>query len=168
MSSEQEKKLVSLLKQLKNEGRRLPNFPLQVFYEISQLTRLTAVEVLITQDGKDFLLTERRDDYWDGWHIPGGFIGYTENAEQACNRIAQKEINVKVRLQNIREIYFWEKHPYGNPISLVCVCTAVSDLEKRTDGTFYTSDTKPKDIIFPHILFIENFIKGESKTVGFN
>jgi ADP-ribose pyrophosphatase YjhB (NUDIX family) len=147
--------LVKLLKQVKTEGLYPPNLPEKVWNEIATLVPLPAVEVLIVKDSPTrFLLTERHDKNWNGWHIPGGFILYKESLEDACHRIAQKELGVSVRLKKFVTIYAWKNHPYGAPLSIICLCKTN---QKPKDGKFF--EKIPNDIISHHGDFIKAAIK---------
>ncbi len=38
------------------------------------------------------LLSYRKDEYYDGWHVPGGYLGAKETAAQAVRRILMREL----------------------------------------------------------------------------
>ena len=114
---------------------------------------LPSVEVLITKTGKDFLLTYRDDDYWHGWHIPGGFMLYQESIEHACQRLARKEVGIKVKFQRLITAYMWLDHPFGSPLSLVCLCTTK---DAPSDGQFFTEI--PENMVNHHDEFVKEFL----------
>lgn len=156
MRAEEIDKLVKYLKKLRKEKLVPPKMPYPVWLELAKIFPLAAVEVLITTDGKDFLLTERDDEYWNGWHIPGGFILAKETFAQACSRLALKELLVKTYFQYISGVYVWNKHPFGAPISIVCVCKTK---ESQQVGKYFTEI--PNSAIEFHKTFIEDFLLGK-------
>jgi len=146
--------LVSLLQTLKADGLLSPKMPLPVWKAINGVVPMPVVEVIVTSTEKDFLLTYRKDEYWDGWHIPGGFFFYRESVADACRRVALREIGIEVRFERMIDAYMWPDHPYGSPLSLVCVCHA-KELPK--EGTFFTEI--PEDIIVHHGDFLRTFLQ---------
>ena len=153
MTEEKIQQLVDLLKELKASNLLPPNMPFQVWKELVTIFPAPAVEVLITQNNKNFLLTERHDEFWNGWHIPGGFILAKENIIDACNRLAQKELGIGVEFQKILTTYAWPNHPYANALSIVCVCKPLGDPKV---GKYFTKI--PENVIKNHIQFLETFL----------
>lgn len=154
MTKTEVKQLVKLLNKLKNDGLQPPNTPLEVWLEFNRLLPLPTVEILVTRNGRDFLLTERHDQYWNGWHIPGGFMLYKETVEGACQRLARKELGIKVVVNQVIDVYVWQDHAYGAPVSIVCLCSANREPK---DGQFFTKI--PKETISRHVKFLNNFLK---------
>ena len=85
--------LVNLLAKLKTEGLEMPNMPSVVWLAINKLVPLPAVEVLITRSGEEFRLVYRKDQYWDGWHIPGGFYSLKNRSKKVV--IESRERNLE-------------------------------------------------------------------------
>jgi ADP-ribose pyrophosphatase YjhB (NUDIX family) len=117
---------------------------------------LTYPEVLVFRRQYDtwvkppqILLTHRRDDHWKGWHIPGGrWADPTLTLEQACQSIARRELGLPVVLQHPLMFEKWNDHPYGNPLSLVCICSTPVDVIETEDMRFF--DHVPEPIVSPH------------------
>lgn len=147
-------KLVKLLKELKKDDLLPPKMPFEIWTEIMTMVPAPAVEVLITKDGKDFLLTERNDKYWNGWHIPGGFLLAKEKIEDACERLAQKELGISVEMKKVLMIETWKNHPYANALSIVCICEPKGE---PGVGKFFTKI--PDDTINQHKVFLKKFLK---------
>lgn len=145
--------LINLLKKLKREKLTPPNMPFTLWRTIISIVPIPSVEVIITRSGKDFLLTYRKDQDWDGWHIPGGFILPRESIENACQRVAQKELGMKVEFQKIVSAFSWPDSPYGNDFSLICIC---STGEEPKVGKFFTEI--PEKIVSHHREFLEKFL----------
>lgn len=159
MTEQEIETLISLLHKLKKNNLHSLNVPLPLWYALCSVVTQAAVEVIITTNYKNFLLTERHDKHWDGWHIPGGFIGYRESIEEACIRVAQREVGITVHLEKVITAYSWKDHPYASAVSIVCICT--SD-QKPTDGKFFT--IIPKNIINHHDEFIQEFLEYVKKN----
>jgi ADP-ribose pyrophosphatase YjhB (NUDIX family) len=154
MNESDQKKLVKLLKNLKKEKMYPPNMPFEIWRAIQDLVPTPTAEVIITRTGKDFLLVERRDKFWGGWHIPGGFMAMGESSETACNRFSQKDLGIKVKFEKIVHVHAWTDHPYGHPLSLVCVCKPIGEPEA---GEYFTKIPSP--MIPHHGDFIKAFLK---------
>lgn len=156
MGEDEVSQLTALLRKLRNSGLVPPRMPYPVWLEIAGIFPLGAVEVLITKNGKDFLLTKRRDEYWNGWHIPGGFVLAGESFAQSCNRLALKELSTEVGLRYISGVYRWKDHPFGSPISIVCVCRMKG---KPSKGRFFRN--VPEDTISFHKKLVRDFLRGQ-------
>lgn len=154
MTEEQQAELISLLRLLKKDDLAPPKTPYEIWLEIGRLFPLPVVEVIVTRTGKDFLLTERHDKFWNGLHIPGGFVLYGESIAQACNRIAQKELGIDVKFEKVINAHAWEEETQGRPISIICEC---KPLGEPNDGKFY-SDI-PAEIIKEHKPFLKTFLE---------
>ncbi|MGF1612429.1 MAG: NUDIX hydrolase [Gammaproteobacteria bacterium] len=124
MQAGDQARLVDLLDRLVRDGGVLPRLPAAVFEIIGHVVPLVAVEIGITRAGGEILLTHRRDRQWNGWHLPGGFLGVRETLPAACNRIAGRELGVDVTLHRVVDIFCWPDHPLGSVLSVVCHCEA--------------------------------------------
>lgn len=145
--------LVSLLGKLRTDNLLPPNMPFDVWKALHQIVPIPAVEVIITSSGKNFLLTYRKDEYWDGWHIPGGYMQYRESIPNACKRIVQKELGMDVEFTKLIDAFMWPDHPYSSALSLVCVCTTA---DEPNDGEWFTDIPNP--MILHHGRFLEEFL----------
>lgn len=124
MDEREEAKLVELLGVLVRENHVLPRLPRAVFDVIGRVLPLITIEIGIIRAGEEILLTHRSDSHWHGWHLPGGFLGTNETLSAACNRIAQRELGIEVRLRRMIDVFCWSDHPQGSVLSLVCRCEA--------------------------------------------
>lgn len=154
MTNKDRVSLISLLDKIKKENLTVPNMPLDIWYALNKILPLAAVEVIVTNTGKDFLLTKRKDLFWDGWHIPGGFIGLNESIENACKRVAKEELGISVEFIEVLDAYVWPDHPYASSISIICKCKTS---DKPKTGKFFTKI--PKNIVNHHDEFIKIFRK---------
>jgi ADP-ribose pyrophosphatase YjhB (NUDIX family) len=149
--------LVRLLEQLRAEGLGVPHMPFEVLRTFRGLVMQTAVEVLLTNAEGAFLLTWRSDDFWHGWHIPGGYVAPEETTEAACRRIARRELGVDVTLRKLAGAYTWTDHPYASMISIVCQCDCG---QAPSDGRYFAAI--PDGVLPNHRPFLEAFLRGET------
>lgn len=127
MDAGDEARLVELLDLLARQGGALPSLPRAVFEIMGHIVPLVTIEIGITRAGREILLTHRSDRHWNGWHLPGGFLGTRETVPLACNRIAQRELGIDVNLRRVVDVFCWPDHPQGSVLSLVCHCEAWDD-----------------------------------------
>jgi ADP-ribose pyrophosphatase YjhB (NUDIX family) len=137
--------LAQLLQKLAAEGLGVPRAPKAVFLALKGVVAQPTVELLVTQDGRDVLLTRRDDDDWSGWHMPGGFVGAGEDLAAACDRIARRELGTPARLLRLIGHYTWTDHPYASALSLLCVCELSG---APNDGQYF--DPLPADLLLQH------------------
>ncbi len=154
MTPEEIAQLTALLRKLPEHHLLPPNMPLGVWKAIHGIVPIPAAEVIITKSGKDFLLVNRKDDDWDGWHIPGGYMHYRESIPDACTRLAQKELGITVTFEKLIDAYMWPDHPYSSALSLVCVCRAT---ETPAVGEFFMEI--PEKMIPHHGDFLKTFLE---------
>ena len=89
--------------------------------KFERLSMTTDILIFSVSDGKNenyrklnkkyfSVLLVKRDNYpfKDKWCLPGGFIGYHEDIEDAAKRILYQEANIK-------DIYLEQLYTYGNP-----------------------------------------------------
>lgn len=157
MTPERAKLFAELLEEVATvEGGFIPEV---AWMQLHRIVPMPAVELIIHQnERKEFLLTMRRDKFWNGWHIPGGFILQRETIPDATKRIVQRELKIQ-GVTNIKPIAIkkWDKHPYGSPISLVLVCSAVGKIEETEEMRFF--DHIPTPIIPNHEEFLGEFLR---------
>lgn len=156
MTEEEIKLLDKLLNQLITDDLAVPNMPKPIWKTLHRLIPWPAVEVLITQNGKDFLLTYRKDENWDNWHIPGGFMFPCEQVEEACRRVAKRELGIDIKFVKLLMTHAWQTNDHGTALSLLCVC---KPLGKPQDGKFFTEI--PEGIIPEHGEFVKKFLAGK-------
>lgn len=137
-----------LLEEVVRKGGYIPDAAWPHFH---QLTVLPYPEVAIVRerDGKwELLLTHREDEHWDGWHIPGGLwrVRDGEDFPTICGKIAQRELNVpadQVRFVRVVMVHVWTDHPYGHPLSVVCLCRTDREIEETETMQFFSIRNLP-------------------------
>jgi ADP-ribose pyrophosphatase YjhB (NUDIX family) len=152
VTEEEVQELARLLRKVSAEGLGVPHLPKDVFVAMRGVVTQLAVEVLVSQDGRDVLLTPRHDQHWAGWHLPGGFVGVSESLEQACSRIAHRELGVNATMTRLVGHYGWTDHPYASAVSLLCLCTLEGP---PSDGQYFAE--LPTTLIPQHRALLERF-----------
>lgn len=125
ISGEANRKVVSGVVQELKRFEPTPNLPLEVWKAIGRLVVQPAVEVVIEDQHGGTLLTRRKDQHWDGWHVPGGFMSPGESIQEACTRTALRELGADVKLNEVLDVVAWPSHPYAATVSLFCSCSLV-------------------------------------------
>lgn len=89
--------LVNKLRDMNFDAKN--GLPEELFLYISSLTPIPNVDLLITNDKNQILLSWRDDQYFGkGWHIPGGCIRFGETMIERVQKTAQKEIGTEVEV----------------------------------------------------------------------
>lgn len=151
----------SMLSQLLKEMRRDRGdyYPKEIWLDVHQIFALPYVELVIPRnaDGKwEIFLVQRpeTDPYWPAtWHLPGGLWRTHQTEVQACRSVARRELRVGVKFVDEIMTSKWRTHPYGNPISHVCVCIPTKRLRNARDRKYFRQ--LPRPFIPEQIAFVE-------------
>lgn len=86
------------------------------------------VEVIIQNDKKEVLLTERNIEPLKGrWHIPGGTVLKNERLEDAVKRVAKEELGVTIELKRMMGVIEYNlKNYFSQPIGIVFLTKIIS------------------------------------------
>lgn len=144
------------LEQLAEKLKSIPPFPrmpLEIFQALQKLLPMAAVELFVVRDDGSFALLERKGEF-NGWALPGGYMGLNETFEDACRRIAQKELGVKLKSIEFVYPFNWPegglRKAKGHAISFLFKCTAEND----SSLVRYFS-TKPEGILKHHAFMLD-------------
>lgn len=138
--------LAELLEEMRSEGGY---FPSEVWLQIHKTFALPYVELVIPRKSCGqwevfFVRRPATDPHWPSmWHLPGGVWRTQETEIQACNSVAQRELGIGIT--DIKEVmtYKWTTHPYGNPISHVCLCRPRPRPTRARDSGYFRRLPKP-------------------------
>lgn len=128
----------------------------------TKVPRLT-VDLIIVKE-KRFLLTKRSIKPFKGlWHFPGGGVEYREKIREAINRIAKKELGVKVISKKFLGYIETLKDGYGHSVSLIFKCKIVGNkkpkpLQQASKISFFNKI--PKKIIPKQEEFLKKNLEG--------
>lgn len=153
--------LSGLLKEVIRDGTDF--YPDEIWLDIHQLFALPYVELVIPRSicGQSEIFLVRRpatDPYWPSmWHLPGGLWRTHQSEIQACSSVARRELGVRIiRVEEVMT-YKWTTHPYGNPISHVCICQPKGKLTKAQDRGYFRQ--LPQPFIPEQIAFVETSLR---------
>lgn len=150
---------IQLIDALADEGGSFPNMPGEIFSVIGRIVPLIAVEIGLSRNTeREVLLTWRDDEVWHGWHLPGGYVGINESIEEACKRIALRELAVDLQFISLVDTFCWPDHPMGSVISLICHCELKTS---PNDGLWYS--TLPSPMVPHHATIASLFLDGTSQ-----
>jgi ADP-ribose pyrophosphatase YjhB (NUDIX family) len=152
VTDQEAQELARLLRKVSAEELGVPRLPKDVFVALRGVVAQPAVELVVSQNGRDVLLTPRQDKHWSGWHLPGGFVGVSETLEAACERIARKELGAHARMTRLIGHYAWTDHPYASALSLLCECTLD---DPPRDGEYFSQ--LPDRLISQHRRMLERW-----------
>ena len=78
---------------LDNPERGLPE---ELFRFVTELTPMVNVDLLVSDKKGNYLLAWRKDEFHDGWHIPGGIVRVREKLTHRIEQVALTELLCKV------------------------------------------------------------------------
>lgn len=114
-----------LAEELKKQSP-LPRLDLEIFNALRKLMPMVAVELFVTRTEGGFGLKRRKMGDMEGWVMPGGYIGFNETFEKACQRIAKRELEVEVKDIVFVHAYNWPEGSVrtapGHAVTLVFKC----------------------------------------------
>lgn len=152
---------------IQNPSKGLPE---EVFLFVSRVTPLINVDLLIKNERNQTLLTWRADNFFTGWHIPGGIIRYKETIAERLKAVAKIELDAEVEFNLVpfamNEIIVNERKNRGHFISLLYQCTLVTQPDERLRCKGYSPKPNewmwhsscPADIIPMHSKIYGKFI----------
>lgn len=137
LSAKEEKDLIKLLKKVK-----LPA-PYSVFRALCKSVPMVAVNLAVMPDDQHLLLTHRKDEFYDGWHIPGSILRYKENPKSVLKRVSHQEVGMKIKSPQFIN-YFMENDKRGQELVLLFVARPIGNPKI---GTYFKLNHLPKDLL---------------------
>jgi len=161
MKPERIKLFLELTEEIGQESKINGGFlPKEVWLAINKLVPRPVIELIVTRnEGREFLLVYRRDEWWDGWHVPGGYMLNNETIEDAANRMSRKDLGIGVAGLKVIGVFPQLKHPYygGSPLSIIIVCGPIGEIEENVDMRFF--DHVPEPMIFNHAKIAGHYLE---------
>lgn len=153
LTAEETDQLVSLLKKL--------TWPLdsRVFGALLNKTVSVPIELAVLNDKNEVLMFYRKDDEYDGNHMPGSVLRDTDTIEDVLERLRKGEVvggNVTspicIGLAEISKGSGSGQNPTRHEISLIYLCRLVG--EYRGSGKFYPLEKLPEDTLSHHRVLV--------------
>lgn len=68
----------------------------------------------------ELLLVKRAIDPWrEYWYLPAGYVENDEHPKSAAEREGYEETNLKIKAENLVNVYFYEDDPRGNGLLIL-------------------------------------------------
>ncbi len=116
-----------------------------VFDILCKITTHVACELIVVNQLGEILLTFRQDNFWQGWHFPGGLLRYRESFESRLKKVTKLELGVKLKSTKFLFPQNYTQSKRGHDVSLVFLCELKS---KPKIGKWFKQ--MPKNIISEH------------------
>lgn len=161
MNSTRAQMLAELLKEMRSDYGDY--YPDEIWPELHKTVALPYVELVIPRQVRgqwEIFLTRRpsSDPHWPStWHLPGGIWRTRQTQIEACQSVAHRELGINVTHAKEVLTYKWTTHPYGSPISHVCICRPKSGLVEADDRGYFAR--LPKPFIAEQVRFIRESVK---------
>lgn len=139
-----------------------------LFHAISRLTPVVNVDLLVQKhinNRKCTLLSWREDDFYTGWHLPGGVLRFKEELISRVTKVAEEELHSAVtHIQGpiaINEIMNSERDIRGHFISFLYSVKLNFNSDRQpitlshelSPGTLKWFDSPPTDLIRQHNIY---------------
>lgn len=146
--------------------------PDAVFAFVSSVTPMVNIDLLVRNAAAQTLLTWRDDEYYRGWHVPGGIIRFKERMVDRAAAVARTELGTDVVLQGapvaVNEIMHPTRDVRGHFISFLYECALVGAPPEGSryvggppkHGQWAWHATCPPDLIPQHQQVYRRFIDG--------
>ncbi len=156
-------KIIDILESsTQNPSKGLPE---ELFLFVSRITPLVNVDLLIKNELNQTILTWREDNFYTGWHIPGGIIRYKETIAERVKAVAKNELGTEVEVGTVplamNEKINTTRNTRGHFISLLYQCRLVTQPSEslRCKGSspkpyeWMWHSTCPSNLIKPHDMY---------------
>jgi ADP-ribose pyrophosphatase YjhB (NUDIX family) len=123
---------------------------------------IPTVDIIIEIEPKGIVLIKRKNPPY-GWAIPGGFVDYGENLEEAAMREAKEETNLDVKL--IRQFHTYsdpKRDPRHHSISTVYIAKAKGKPKAKDDALqigIFNESNLPDEMAFDHRSILSDYFK---------
>lgn len=124
---------------------------------------LTVDIIIQTNSGRFPLVKRLNDPFKNCWAIPGGFVDYGEELEQAACREAKEETSLDIELKGLVGVYSKkDRDPRGHTVTVVYYAISNNDdIKAGSDAKEVTLFTKEEllsmDLAFDHNIIINDF-----------
>lgn len=147
--------------------------PEELFLYVSSVTPIPNVDLLITNEKKQLLLSWRDDPYFGrGWHIPGGCIRFGETMYERIQKTALEEIGAEVIVNGgpiaVKDVICKGRTGLKNPnerghqLAILYDCNVQGnykicngDKKENAPGYLKWFDRIPEDILSVHEVYKE-------------
>jgi len=107
-------------------------WPKAIFDSLVKHVTFVACECAVIDSHGALLLTWRDDQFWKGWHIPGGLLRYKESFLTRIRATLKRETGLTVIRAKLLDVYNYQNDPRGHSISMLFLCTCRGSAKKGT------------------------------------
>ncbi len=147
---------ISLLARLLSRVRWPLPYP--VFVAMCKAVPMIAIDLAVIKDDRNILLTYRKDEFYDNWHIPGMILRNNDNVISRLKLVAKEELGIKIAKINFVGYYeYRDIREYG--ISLLFSARPAS---LPIDGKYFNIDKLPRKFLktqIPEIRLLKKFYR---------
>ena len=112
------------------------------------------VSTLIEKDGKVLMLKRAKEPFKNYWVLPGGFVDYDEEPDEAAVRETKEEIGLNVYVESVASVYRIGDDPIGVHIDIVYFGKAEGepklDMKDFTECRYFLPNKLPEEIAYKH------------------
>lgn len=132
----------------------------KVFRALCGITVTTPIELAVFNTKNEILLIYRKDEEYEGNHMPGTVLRDPETVQKAIKRLLNTEVGSSVTEPRslgwveVQKGKGADQDPNRHQIALLHACRLVSDYYKGK-GAFYSLDGLPEDTLPHHRMLIE-------------
>ena len=120
------------------------------------------VDIIIEYEDQGLVLIERQKPPL-GWALPGGFVEYGENLEEAAVREAKEETCLEVKLLGQLHSYSDpQRDPRHHTITTVFVALGTGTPEAASDAkslAIFPVDKLPQNLAFDHSKILQDYLR---------
>lgn len=124
------------------------------------------VSIVLYKEKKVLMIQRANEPFKGYWVLPGGFISYRENAEEAIKREAHEEVGVELKLEKVIGTYLIDTDPRGMHLDIIFAGTTTDDITLNNEDTnwkYFSPDSLPEKIAYKHRDAIIDWFKKGSK-----
>ena len=102
---------------------------------------------IVEKDDKILLLKRTHEPFKEHYNLPSGHVNDDESPEDAAIREIYEETGLKVKIESLFGIYFFDDHPDGYGINIVYKCHTIGgklkDTKEAKESRFFMIDDIP-------------------------
>lgn len=130
---------------------------------------LLAVDAIIIKDDKILLVKRKKEPFAGYFALPGGFVHYGEETEEAVIREVKEETGLRVEPIKVFNVYSNpQRDPRGHIISICYLAQFIKgrpqpQVGEIADVSWYDLLNLPTPLAFDHQQIIDDYLKSRHK-----
>lgn len=148
LTADETKNLVELLRKIDYPHIGVSQ---EIFNALVKIVPYVACELAISNSNGEFLLTWREDEYWKGWHFPGGLLRFRESFDERIQNVAREELGIHVANIKFMQVFNFLDDTRGHTVQLLFLCDTP---DQPKNGEWFKD--APADILAHHRVLFES------------